>query len=111
MTRPDIAYPVTVVSQFMSSPRVTHWHEVVQILKYLKKARGGVEWDHDDRHTTVTDFSDADWAVCPFDRNSTTGYCDFVGGNLVSWKSKNSLCCQDLVQNQNIKLWPRLHVY
>jgi hypothetical protein len=33
-------------------------------------------------------FSDADWAGNACDRKSTTGYCTFVGGNLVSWKSK-----------------------
>ena len=32
-------------------------------------------------------FSDADWAgSC--DRKSTTGFCTFVGGNLVTWRSK-----------------------
>ncbi|KAK2990759.1 hypothetical protein RJ640_003827 [Escallonia rubra] len=30
----------------------------------------------------------ADWAGSKLDRKSTTGYCAFVGGNLVSWKSK-----------------------
>ena len=33
-------------------------------------------------------FSDADWAGNACDPKSTTGYCTFVGGNLVSWKSK-----------------------
>ncbi|GAA0150906.1 hypothetical protein LIER_09742 [Lithospermum erythrorhizon] len=33
-------------------------------------------------------FSDSDWARSKIDRRFTTGYCVFVGGNLVSWKSK-----------------------
>jgi len=32
MTRPDIAYPVSVVGQFMSAPRTSHWDVVVRIL-------------------------------------------------------------------------------
>ena len=31
---------------------------------------------------------DADWAGCKEDRRSTSGYCVFVAGNLVLWKSK-----------------------
>ena len=41
VTRPDIAYFVSVVSQFiMSSPTVDHWTAVEQILCYLKAAPG-----------------------------------------------------------------------
>ena len=39
-------------------------------------------------HTIIEYFSDANWAGCKEDRRSTSGYCVFVGGNLVSWKSK-----------------------
>jgi hypothetical protein len=35
----------------------------------------------------VVDFSDVNWAgSC--DRKSTTKFCVFVGGNLITWKSK-----------------------
>ena len=37
---------------------------------------------------SVTGFSDADWAESHNDRRFTLGYCTFVGGNLVTWRSK-----------------------
>ena len=40
VTLPDIAYSVSVVSQYMSSLTVEHWAVVEQILYYLKGALG-----------------------------------------------------------------------
>jgi hypothetical protein len=39
-------------------------------------------------NTNITAYSDADWAGCPDTRRSTSGYCVFVGDNLVAWSSK-----------------------
>ena len=36
VTRPDIAYAVHLVSQFLSSPRSTHFAAVLRILIYVK---------------------------------------------------------------------------
>ncbi|CAH9073771.1 unnamed protein product [Cuscuta epithymum] len=88
VTRPDIAYSVSVVSQYMSSPIIDHWAAVEHILCYLKGApgRGIVYQNHD--HLRIECFADVDWAGSKDDRRSTSGYCVFIGGNLVSWKSK-----------------------
>ncbi|XP_062108646.1 uncharacterized mitochondrial protein AtMg00810-like [Humulus lupulus] len=88
VTHPDIAFSVSIVSQFISSPTVHHWVALEQILCYLKGAqgRGVVYVDH--RHTHIEYFSDVDWVGSKLDRRSTSCYCIFVGGNLVSRKSK-----------------------
>ncbi|GJW01382.1 uncharacterized mitochondrial protein-like protein [Tanacetum coccineum] len=39
-------------------------------------------------HHIAEGFIDADYTGCPNTSRSTTGYCVFVGGNLVCWKSK-----------------------
>ncbi|RVW98087.1 ATP synthase subunit beta, chloroplastic [Vitis vinifera] len=88
VTRPDIAYAVSIVSQFTSAPIVKHWAALEQILCYLKRASSlGILYSSQG-HTCIECFSDADWAGTKFDRRSTTGYCVFFGGNLVAWKSK-----------------------
>uniref|UniRef100_A0A2N9GP18 Reverse transcriptase Ty1/copia-type domain-containing protein n=1 Tax=Fagus sylvatica TaxID=28930 RepID=A0A2N9GP18_FAGSY len=69
-TRPDLAYAVSVVSQFMHSPNEVHMDVVHRILRYLKSA------------------PDADWVGSITNRKSTSGYFTFVGGNLVTWRSK-----------------------
>jgi len=43
-TRPDIAYAVSVVSQFMHSPREPHMESVYRILRYLKSSSGKGLW-------------------------------------------------------------------
>ena len=88
VTRPDIAHSVSVVSQYISSPTVDNWATVEHILCYLKGAPGRGILYSNHGHNRVECFTDADWAGSKEDRRSTSGYCVFVGGNLVSWKSK-----------------------
>ena len=88
VTRPDISFPVSVVSQFMTSPCDSHWEAVVRILRYIKSAPGKGLLFEDQGHEHIIGYTDADWAGSPSDRRSTSGYCVLVGGNLVSWKSK-----------------------
>ena len=87
-THPNIAHSISVVSQYMSTPIVNHWVAVEQILCYLKGVlkRGILYSNHG--HNRIECFTYANWARSKEDRISTSVYCVFVGGNLVSWKSK-----------------------
>ena len=77
VTRPDIAYSVSVLSQYMSSPIVSHWAVVEHILWYLKEAprRGILYKKHG--HTRIECFFDVNWAGSKEDGRSTSGYCVF----------------------------------
>ena len=39
-------------------------------------------------HLDIEGYTDADWAGNILDRKSTSGYFTFMGGNLVTWRSK-----------------------
>nr|CAE03643.1 OSJNBa0060N03.8 [Oryza sativa Japonica Group] len=87
-TRPDISYAVSVVSRYMHDPRTGHLDVVHKILRYLKGTPGKGLWFMKNGHLNVEGYCDADWASSMDDRRSTSGYYVFVGGNLVSWRSK-----------------------
>lgn len=60
MTRPDIAYVVSVVSQFLNSPCDSHWADVVQILRYIKGAPGKGLVYKDKGNSDIVAYTDVD---------------------------------------------------
>jgi hypothetical protein len=88
ITRPDICFAVNQVSQHMKEPTKYHWSMIERILRYLKGSPGRGIWMGKNGSTEIVGYSDADWGGDRNDRKSTSGYCTFVGGNLVTWKTK-----------------------
>ncbi|XP_038887093.1 secreted RxLR effector protein 161-like [Benincasa hispida] len=87
-TRPDISYAVSMVSQFMQSPYEKHMRAVERILRYLKTSPGKGLMFRKTEKRCIEAYTDADWAGSVVDRKSTSRYCTFVWGNLVTWRSK-----------------------
>ena len=83
-----MTFSVSFLSQFMGAPTVGQWEALEHVLRYLKRSPGRGILYKNYGHTDIECFCDADHAGCKKTRRSTTGYCVFVGGNLVSWRSK-----------------------
>jgi len=88
VTRLDITFTVGVLSRFMHQPREVHWTAALRILVYIKSSpeKGLLYKKHG--HVRILNYSDSGYAGDKRDGKSTTGYCTFVGENLVTWRSK-----------------------
>ncbi|XP_019151960.1 PREDICTED: uncharacterized protein LOC109148679 [Ipomoea nil] len=85
VTRPDLSFAVNQLCQHMHAHTVSHWEQLKLVLRYVK---GTVTYGLRIRKLVSRDlhaFSDSDWASCPKDRKSTSGYAVFLGTNLMSW--------------------------
>lgn len=86
ITRPDIAFSVNKVSQYMHNPTTNHWAAVKRILRYLNGSSSQGLTLRPDSSFSLHAYCDADWVGCPDDRRSTSGFCIYFGSNLISWK-------------------------
>ena len=84
----DITFAMNHLSQYMKEPRVPHLNVVHHLLQYLKSALGQGLFFPAQNSLKLTAFADADWANCVDTRRSTSGFCVFLGNNLLSWHSK-----------------------
>jgi len=72
----------------MHDPREPHLSMIKRILRYLKGTlSSGLHIGVGPVQSLVA-YSDVDWAGCPDSRRSTSGYCVYLGDNLISWSSK-----------------------
>lgn len=87
-TCPEISYAVQKVCLFMHDPREPHFLALKRILRYLKGIMTkGLQLLRQQK-MALTVYSDVDWAGCPSTRHSTSGFCVYLGNNLVSWSAK-----------------------
>ena len=77
-TRPDFAYALSVVSQYMHDSGEQHMSTVMKILCYLKGSPGKGILFRKNEHFKIEGYTDADWVGLVADRCSTSGYFTFV---------------------------------
>ncbi|GJS31286.1 ribonuclease H-like domain-containing protein [Tanacetum coccineum] len=88
-TRPDLSYAVQQICLYMHDPREPHFAALKRILRYVQGNSGsGLSLISRPATTSLVGYTDADWAGCPSTRRSTSGYCVFLGDNLLSWSAK-----------------------
>ncbi|CAA7388698.1 unnamed protein product [Spirodela intermedia] len=87
-TQLDISYAMSILNQFMHQLKECHLHAAYQVLHYLKGTpRKGVLFKQSEK-VEVEMFTDADYAGSTIDQKSIFNHITFVGGNLVTWRSK-----------------------
>ena len=124
-SRPDIMFSVCLLAQYQAAPKESHLIAVKRILRYLKGCPDLGLWYPKDSDLDLMGFSDSDHAGCKIDRKSTTCGCQFLGGKLVSWKSKKQTsvststveavymaagsCCAQIVDEEpTARLWHKV---
>ena len=72
----------------MHLPHKKHFEVVYQILRCLKGTLGKGLLFQKTTQQNIEAYTDADWVGSIIDMSSTLGYCTYVWGNLVTWRSK-----------------------
>ncbi|GKA44030.1 ribonuclease H-like domain-containing protein [Tanacetum coccineum] len=97
-TRPDLSYAVQQICLYMHDPREPHLAALKRILRYVQGTLDLGLHLYASSTTSLVGYTDDVWAGCPSTRRSTSGYCIFLGDNLLSWSAKrhHTLSCSSV---------------
>ncbi len=87
-SRPDLAYPISVVNQHMANLSLEHWIAIKSIFRYLQ---GTLHFKLCFRGLTpqgLVGYCDVNWAGDLEDRRSTTRFVFMMGGGAIFWNNK-----------------------
>ncbi|KAK4338230.1 hypothetical protein RND71_042717 [Anisodus tanguticus] len=101
-TRPDISYEVQQICLFMHNPMDEHMHALRRILRYIQGTLHHGMHLYPSLITSLVSYTNTDWGGCPDTRRSTSGYCVFLGDNLISWSSKRHPTLSPLKLNTEV---------
>src|SRR3984957_5236168 len=87
VSRPDAAFAVSTLSQFIQNPGQAHWEGLKRVISYLGSTKGHWLTFGGCGKTLVEGFCDADWAGQKH-RHSISGYSFLLGNGAVMWSSK-----------------------
>ena len=73
---------------FKHDPRAEHMTALHRILRYVKGTLDHGLQLYKSSISFLLSYTDADWGGCPDTHHSTSGYCVFLGDNLISWSAK-----------------------
>jgi len=91
-TKPDIAYAVSVVSQFMHDPREKHLQAINRIIQYLKSSPGKELLFKKEKNLSMKVYTDADYVGSIVDRRSTNTYCIHLFCSMFVVTTAGGLC-------------------
>lgn len=88
-SRPDLAFAVGKLSQFVEKPQTHHWVAVKRILRYIQgTSRFGILYGLNSAKLTLEGYCDSDWGGNRTDRKSTSGFVFKIANAAVSWASR-----------------------
>jgi len=91
-SRPDISAAVGILGRYCANPSIRHWKALLGVLSYLVSTQDRNlvfhKQDNFDLYNGIVAFSDADYGTDVSSSKSTSGFCIFFIGCLISWGTK-----------------------
>jgi hypothetical protein len=105
-TRPDLSYPVSILSRFMQEPRESHLNSAKRVLRYIQGTKYFGLLYKRNKNFTLVGYLDVDFVGDIDDRTSTSDSLMNMGSATISWNcKKQTTIVNSLVEVEYISAW------